>query len=175
MECFECGRQMECSKEIYHFEECGLDNVFLDSVEVCKCPCGEVEVCIPAMKELHQLIGLQIIRKDSLLNGKEIKFLRKSLGLSGIKLHQIMGANNSTISRWESGSQPISEPNDKLLRMIYVALADLSLVTKEDQITVMRSLVNNSFPGIKTIVGAMQKYLIPVNDLGACSIPSLAL
>jgi putative zinc finger/helix-turn-helix YgiT family protein len=114
---------MNCARETYHYPESGLDNVFLEGVDICRCDrCGEEAVKIPAVVELNDLIGKAIIRKRALLNKLEIKFLRKNMGFTGKALADAMHLDNATISRWESGKQKISEPHDILLRLIYCGI-----------------------------------------------------
>ena len=74
---------------------------------------------IPAMPELHSLIGLNLIKKKSLLNGQEIRFLRKNIGLTATKLSKIVGVDNATMSRWENNNQSIDKSHDRLIRLIY--------------------------------------------------------
>ncbi len=119
MICPNCNSETVCTKDKHHYTECGLDYVFLESIDVCKCSCGEKFVIIPAMPQLHSLIGLTLIKKKALLNGQEIRFLRKNMGLTAIKLSKIIGVENATISRWENGKQTITKPHDRLLKLVY--------------------------------------------------------
>jgi putative zinc finger/helix-turn-helix YgiT family protein len=96
---------MICGSGQHYYKESGLDNVYLVGVEICECSCGEKVVSIPAITELHSKLALELLKKKSLLAGKEIRFLRKNMGLTAKKLGEIMGVNNATISRWEKGSQ----------------------------------------------------------------------
>ncbi|MCP4111663.1 MAG: YgiT-type zinc finger protein [Desulfobacteraceae bacterium] len=82
MNCPICNSEMVCKRTTHHYTESGLDNVFLDGVEVCQCSCSEKIVSIPAIPELHSKIGLDMIRKEALLNDREIRFLRKNMGLT---------------------------------------------------------------------------------------------
>ncbi len=120
MDCFNCGQGMTCTPETYHYKECGIDNVYLKKVDVCRCKkCGESIAFIPALPQLNSVIGEMIIEKESLLGGDEIRFLRKNIGLKAIELQGYLGVTNATISRWEQGKQPISPGHDRLLRMFY--------------------------------------------------------
>lgn len=119
MKCLNCNSEMIYSEGEHHYTECGLDNVYLEGVGVCNCSCGEQFVSIPAMPELHSLIGEFILKKKSLLNGKEVRFLRKNIGLTATKLSKIIGVDNATISRWENNSQAIDKSHDRLIRLVY--------------------------------------------------------
>ena len=119
MRCPVCDSETVCQTGKHRYVESGLDNVFISGIEICKCPCGEEIVNVPAVPELHSLIGLFLVKKKALLTGKEIRFLRKNMGLTGKKLSDYIGVDNATISRWEKGSQAINKPNDRLLRLLY--------------------------------------------------------
>ncbi|MCP4346930.1 MAG: YgiT-type zinc finger protein [Desulfobacterales bacterium] len=54
MNCPICNSEMVCKRTIHHYTESGLDNVFLDGVEVCQCSCSEKIVSIPAIPEWVQ-------------------------------------------------------------------------------------------------------------------------
>lgn len=127
MVCVMCGHEMSCKVGIYHYKECGLDDVYLVNVRICTCAnCDEELVCIPAMPQLHTGIGEELLKKDSRLNGKEIRFLRKNMGLKAVELQEYLGVDNATISRWEHGNQKITPPHDRLLRMVYATLKEIS-------------------------------------------------
>ena len=59
------------------------------------------------------------------MNGKEIRFLRRNMGLKAVELQEYLGVDNATISRWEHGSQNITPPHDRLLRMFYATFKGL--------------------------------------------------
>ena len=83
MKCPICNSEMECNQESYHYIESGLENIYLDGIDVFWCSCGEEMINIPAMPELHSLIALELIKKRSLLGNREIRFFRKDMGLTG--------------------------------------------------------------------------------------------
>jgi DNA-binding transcriptional regulator YiaG len=52
------------------------------------------------------------------MNSRELKSLRKRLGVSQAKLAKGLGVTENTVARWERGEVPISEPLSRLLRII---------------------------------------------------------
>jgi transcriptional regulator with XRE-family HTH domain len=50
----------------------------------------------------------------------EIRYLRKHIGLSGGDFAQRMGVARETVSRWETGAQPMGAVADRLLRLLVV-------------------------------------------------------
>jgi len=125
MKCPNCNSETVSIKNKHHYTECGLDDVFLEGVNVYECSCGEEFVSIPAIPELHSLIGLILLKKKSLLNNKEIRFLRKNMGLTATKLSEIIGVDIATVSRWENKNQQIDKSHDRLIRLIYSNIKDI--------------------------------------------------
>jgi DNA-binding transcriptional regulator YiaG len=114
------------------------------------------DTCIPAVPELNRLIGESLLQKDSALNGKEIRFLRKNVGLKAVELQNYIGVDNATISRWERGIQKISLSNDRLLRVVYAHIKGLP----NDKIT---SMVKDRFAQIKRNEVTTPLYQIDLN------------
>lgn len=119
MKCHKCNREMNVSKEVYHYTESGLDNVYLGDVNIHKCQCGEEIASIPELVEVDSAIGFCLIKKRAHLNGEELKFLRKNAGMNAKSFAEYIGVNKSTFSRWENNKQCIDKSNDRLVRLIY--------------------------------------------------------
>lgn len=126
--CVECGGPVKTRREKhYRYVECGLPNVIVDGIEVSECPrCGETYTGIPAVEGLHRTIAAAVIYKKGRLAPEEIKFLRKSLGWSGVDFAKRMGTTPETVSRWENRKAPMGPAADRLLRL---------LVAKETPVT----------------------------------------
>ena len=163
MKCPICNSEMTCRTNTYHYRESGLDNIYLLGVEIYDCNCGEEFVSIPTIPELHTLIGLNLVKKNALLNGKEIKFLRKNMGMTAKKLSEYAGFNNATISRWENGTQTITKPHDLYLRLLY-------LNNKGIHTDTIRHLIEDSFPKVKLKPEETIKYTIPVQSKSQTTI-----
>jgi putative zinc finger/helix-turn-helix YgiT family protein len=119
MTCMVCGAEMTTGRENFRYDACGLPGVTLMGVEVSRCPqCGEYEVAIPQIEDLHRAIAQALIRKTSRLNAAEIRYLRKYLGWSGADFAARMGTTPETVSRWETGKEPMGPVADRLLRLM---------------------------------------------------------
>ena len=119
MKCTECGAAMKSRKENYHYEESGLEHVMLVGVRVSRCPkCDNYEVSIPQIEGLHRLLARALIHKRTRFTGAEVRFLRKSLGWSGVDFSRHMGVSVETVSRWENDAAPIGPQADRLLRLM---------------------------------------------------------
>jgi len=118
--CVACGGPVKMKRQqSYRYAECGVPVVLADAVDVGRCAqCGETYTSIPAIAELHRAIAAGLIRKKRRLAPPEIKFLRKSLGWSGVDFAKRMGATQETVSRWENGRTPMGAQADRLLRLL---------------------------------------------------------
>jgi putative zinc finger/helix-turn-helix YgiT family protein len=161
MKCPQCNSEMECKAGTHHYEESGLDNVIVKGIDICACVCGEKIVCISKIDELHKLIGVHLIKKKSLLNGKEIRFLRKNMGLTATKLAAYMGVDNATISRWENTKHPITKPHDLLLRVVYSNIKGISQ-------NETKNLIEDEFKKVLPKQKKQQKFTIWADRLDAC-------
>ncbi len=142
MKCLLCNAQMKTKRENFRYDACGLPNVTLKNVEVSRCPkCGEYEVAIPQIEDLHKAIAQALIKKPSRLHAAEVRYLRKYLGWSGADFAAHMGTTRETVSRWENGDMPIGPTADRLLRLMVVtktpaddySLALLTTIAKEQK------------------------------------------
>ena len=124
MKCELCkGETIIKRGQTYHYTECGLDNVYLENIEVRVCQaCGEVAPRIPRIEELHATIGLAIASQQNPLLGKEARFLRQQLGLKARDWAAYLHIDVSTLSRWENGEQTIGLQSDLLMRLLYFNL-----------------------------------------------------
>jgi putative zinc finger/helix-turn-helix YgiT family protein len=126
---------MRTRKEDYHYDECGLKGVTLVGVEVARCPrCGNYEISIPQLEELHRLLAKVLIDKSTRFTGDEVRFLRKSLGWSGSDFAKHMGVAEETVSRWENDAAQIGPQADRLLRLL-VAQGRLTSSYPTDRLT----------------------------------------
>ena len=109
----------------YHYTESGLRNVWLVGVEIFECDCGERFAFIPCAQELHKLIAEILLKKEDQLSGREIRFLRKHLGLKAKDFAKQIGVRNVTVSRWEQEETIPPEPIDRLIRFFYATEMNL--------------------------------------------------
>ncbi|MFH0810244.1 MAG: helix-turn-helix domain-containing protein [Pseudomonadota bacterium] len=121
MHCPECAEKMQESKGDYLYVESGLDNVLLCGIPILSCPHGHSFPAIPNIRGLHKAIAEALLRKPALLTGKEMKFLRKHMGLKAIELARLLGLSKQRISQLENEHSPVAGvQTDRLVRAIYV-------------------------------------------------------
>ncbi|HMV46676.1 MAG TPA: YgiT-type zinc finger protein [Blastocatellia bacterium] len=124
MKCEMCKAETVIKREQrYHYTECGLDNVYLENIDVRVCEaCGEVAPRIPRINDLHATIGQAIALQSQPLSGKEARFLRQHLGLKAKEWAAYLHIDTATLSRWENGGQTIGPQADSLMRLMYFYL-----------------------------------------------------
>lgn len=122
MRCDECGGPAATERNVVRrYEIGGLPHVELHGVEVTRCAaCGLEAIGIPRIAELHRALAHHFVQQHRMLASVEIRFLRKHVGLSGAEFAQMMGVARETVSRWESGANPMGAVADRLLRLIVV-------------------------------------------------------
>ena len=167
MKCAVCGGELVHGEGSHHYIECGLDKVYLEGVNIAEChQCGEKFISLPRVPELHDLIGLTLIQKKTLLNGKEIRFFRKNLGLSSNKFAKYLSVSNSTLSRWENDKQDLTLTHDRLIRLVYASIKGLPVEK-------IKHFIEDEFITIRSRKGTMRKTSIPVAKLNN-SLPKCA-
>lgn len=105
----------------YHYTQCGLHDVYLlNGVTEHETPYGS-GVSVYDVEGLHKAIAMNLVFNKAMLNGREMRFLRKLIDLTQAELAVWLGVNVQTIARWEKGQSEISGPADKLVRLLYLA------------------------------------------------------
>lgn len=119
-ECFMCSSNMEVIRDQpYEYKDGGVEITIIGLTQYRCGDCEETFTPIPSPKRLHQVIALTICEENkSILTGKEIKFLRKTMGMKATELADILGVDKSTVSRWENERQEIGDSSDRLLRSL---------------------------------------------------------
>ncbi len=123
MECSNCGSVSQVRSGIYPFRESGLRNVVLVGVDVAKCgQCGNEDPIIPNINGLMRVLAKAVISQPNRLSGEQLRFLRKFMGKNGREFCELIGVDKSTLSKWENNEDPVGPSNDRLIRLIVLAL-----------------------------------------------------
>lgn len=121
MKCSLCksDKPMKTVGIVHRYKESGLDNVILHGVPESRCEnCGEVYHSFGNLDKLHTAIAKFLIRKASILTGKETRFLRKYLGYSSAVFAKLVGYEIEHLSRIENGKTPVQNIFDHLVRAL---------------------------------------------------------
>jgi len=142
MSCSLCGKPMRKTIGNHHYLESGLDNVYLENIPLYECPdCRTADPSFFRLGRLNDLIDLALVQKPALLNGHEIKFLRKGLRMPSHLFAKELGVGKTTLSKWENDLQSHSEAHDRLIRAIYIIEKGLR---RKDQQAIQKSIRNTS-------------------------------
>jgi len=135
IKCRECATTMNRVQKDYHYNECGLPSVLLTGITVNVCPkCGAEAPEIPAMAGLHRQIMLSLLKKRSLLCGEEIRFLRKMSRMKATELAVLIGADATSLSKWENNERKISAKSDRVIRLVcYTTMLERLLRAKSEE------------------------------------------
>jgi len=108
---------------MYHYEECGLPNVWLtNGYERIETTYGKV-VKVHHVEELHKAIALSLIQTKPRLSGAEFRFLRTELDLSQARLAVYFGYEAQSVANWEKKGNVPKLP-DRCLRFLYQEKAE---------------------------------------------------
>ena len=80
--------------------------------------CGDTTVGIRGLAKLVKAVAEAVSGKPERLTPRELRFLRSSLGWSKEDAAERLRVSTGQISKWESGSRPIKETTELLLRML---------------------------------------------------------
>ena len=109
----------EIKSEPLHYTMCGLDDIYLlNGFTKNETPYGK-GVIFSDVDGLHKTIGLSLIMDRKTLIPKELRFLRKEMGLTQADLAQRIGLSDQQVARWEKGESEINGPAEKLIRIFY--------------------------------------------------------
>jgi DNA-binding transcriptional regulator YiaG len=123
--CLECGRPLRLVRKAYQFAESGLDNVVLKNLEVLVCDrCKTETPRLPQLNSLMRTIAIALITKPYKLEGQDIRFLRKFLGLSSEAFAALLDVDKSHLSRVENRAMPVSATADRLVRLVALGLGE---------------------------------------------------
>ncbi len=126
MKCYSCSKNTQIKKvQKYQYTGTGLENIFLDNIEIRFCDNCEMESpVIPKILILHNTIANAIVCKRTLLSGAEIRFLRKNLRIKSQDWAKLLRTDKSVYSRWENDLQSVSPQSDLLIRYLYLRLLE---------------------------------------------------
>ena len=105
--------------DLYHYIECGLDDVYLENgFERIESVRG-TSVAIRDIDALHRAIGDQLCGRKRELSGQEIRFLRREMLMSQATLAHLLDVSEQTVHRWETGKTAMRGAAESLLRLLY--------------------------------------------------------
>ncbi len=116
----------------YHFVGSGLLNVYLVGVNYeHDASTGMQAAEIPCVPNLMEAIGKVLVEKKTALSSDEIRFLRKRLRFSSKNFAELVGLSSEQYSRIENGAVKVTQTVERVVRLLYAALAKPSPTTAE--------------------------------------------
>ena len=152
MTCDKCRHELTSHRGLYHYTESGLNNLYLDGVEIFACPNSACDyfnratAAIPKIEKLHIFIAKALISQSPPLGGQEVRFLRGALAIKAKDLAAYLHVDPATLSRWEKANEPIGEQSELLIRFLVLRLieeAEGQMITafNAQQLTLRRELL----------------------------------
>ena len=117
-------RKLATADAPHHYVGSGIRGVYLVGIAYYACrECGKQAAEIPAIKQLHAALARALVAKASPLTGLEVRFLRKRLGKKAVVFAPMVSLTPEYLSALENSPDPVDPGRDKLVRLIYRALA----------------------------------------------------
>jgi putative transcriptional regulator len=95
-----------------HYAVCGLEYVFLEGVPIRHTAHGDVVNADTGLIEKE--IAGEIVRRGVPIRGAEVRFLRKSLGLSLERFGGMLGLSAPAILKWERARERRLDPTNEV-------------------------------------------------------------
>jgi DNA-binding transcriptional regulator YiaG len=105
--CEECGKPLSLRTYVKR-TRVGRYNVDDGSQVLAVCDNGHVEVELGQLAEYERRASVVVLSEAADIGGSEIRFARKALGLTQARLAKLLEVAPETVSRWETGAEPIS-------------------------------------------------------------------
>jgi DNA-binding transcriptional regulator YiaG len=114
----------QATEKLFHYTQCGLDNVYLATGVNLYEPDGEYGggYSIKNAEELHRMLVLFVAHKAEELSAKEVRFLRIEMDLSQKELAGKLGLTDQMISLWERGEKTITRAASLVMRSLAVSI-----------------------------------------------------
>jgi len=110
----------------YHYVGAGLPNVYLVGVEYrVERDTGLQSADIPCLPGLLDELAKALVEKHAPLTADELRFLRKRLQIASKEFATYVGLTPEQYSRLENDNATITPMADRVVRLLYAALAKL--------------------------------------------------
>lgn len=109
---------------MYHYTECGLENIYLKNGFVITEEDGEEFVSYTNFDGIQQAIAMAICSQKKWMSSEQFKFLRKEFNLSQSGLGGLLYCDRQTIARWEKTEVEIPRLTDVMFRALYLESID---------------------------------------------------
>jgi putative zinc finger/helix-turn-helix YgiT family protein len=119
VQCPNCGAQAHQKRGNWPLDDWGVKGAMLLGTEIIRCAaCGEEMPIIRGANRIQRTLAEAIVRKPYRLAGDEVRFLRKYIGVTQDEFARLLHVDKTTISKWETGDDPVGIQSDLLIRAI---------------------------------------------------------
>jgi DNA-binding transcriptional regulator YiaG len=123
--CSACEGPADVVRGSYQYKESGLKSVTLSGIELIRCrKCRNVDPVIPRINDLHRALALAVASQPFRLQGEDVRYSRKYLGMTQDKFAELLHIHKSNLSKWENNQDKIGEQSDRLIRTIVLTLGE---------------------------------------------------
>jgi DNA-binding transcriptional regulator YiaG len=97
--------------------------VILSGIELIRCrKCGNVDPVIPSLNELYRALALALVSQPFRLQGEDVRYLRKYLGMTQDTFAELLHIHKSNLSKWENNEDNIGQQSERLIRTVVLTL-----------------------------------------------------
>lgn len=98
--------------------EIGLPVTLLDAIRVEEDADGDELIRIPRQSELFAAVAMSVALDPLALSGKELRFLREAVDMTGKEFADAIDCAPAVLSRWENGKQAIGGYAERVIRQL---------------------------------------------------------
>ena len=121
MRCPNCGSKMTLRALAEHDvgPMLGLTSVVVRDLPAFRCSsCEDVLIPGPLLEAISAMVVRELLTHSFSLGGVEVRFLRKSVGLTQVELAARLGVDRVTVARWESDDKQLAGPESIAVRAV---------------------------------------------------------
>ncbi len=132
-QCPNCGAEAQSVRGNWPLDDWGVKGAVLMGIEIIRCKqCQNDMPIIRGANRIMHTLAEAIVRKPYRLAGDEVRFLRKYIGATQDGFARLVHVDKTTISKWETGDDPVGIHSDLLIRLLTVLRQhDLKLTPDE--------------------------------------------
>lgn len=112
-------------RDLKPYTECGLDKVYIRSLDPLADDQGKEVIHIRNVNVLHKLIARAIVQRDTAMSGPDLRFLRTEMGFTQSQFAAHIHSGAKMIAKWEKGQEPVPEADQMNVRILAVEKLDL--------------------------------------------------
>jgi len=114
-------------QKLYHYTECGLDNVYIGGLDPVRNDAGEMVITIPYINKLLRAIAEGIVSHKKGISGAELRYLRTGMELTQAELAVLVHKDKQTIGRWERCETEMDGATEAFIRSMAIEKLKLNV------------------------------------------------